>query len=131
MTEWMGTTAYEKLIHAQNNEVLRNSKDIEKDFENVVDKAKSDNDWWIFGNKLSSDAAETYKDILNNEDSIEALNNALNDSDTWKSGVRLMSSDIKALADLLEENGLEREGTFWNPELDEEYVKRALLKIKI
>lgn len=123
------TVAYEKLIHAQNREVLKgeNSKDIEDNFKNIVKEAKSNNGGFLgLGTKLSSDAAKIYKDILNNEkNASKAIDNALHDKDTWESGIRLQGQDIKALADLLEEEGFDRKGSWWNPESDEELVKRA------
>ena len=39
------TEAYEKLIHAQNQEILTNAGDIEKDFSNTVEK-QSGTGWW-------------------------------------------------------------------------------------
>ena len=42
------TAAYEKLIHAQNQEILTNTGNIEKDFTNTLNKADG-NDWWSDG----------------------------------------------------------------------------------
>jgi len=42
------TEAYEKLIHAQNQAILTNTGDIEKDFENTLTKASGEH-WWSNG----------------------------------------------------------------------------------
>lgn len=42
------TTAYEKLIHAQNNDVLTKAGDIEENFKNTIEKQSGDH-WWSEG----------------------------------------------------------------------------------
>lgn len=49
------TEAYEKLIHAQNNEILTNAGDIEKNFKNVAKHANGYGFWEAMGNSLSFD----------------------------------------------------------------------------
>ena len=68
------TAAYEKLIHAQNNEILSNAGDIEKDFENELKKKDSTGFW---GNKLSIDGVELLKKVQNGNLSKKEIQNLL------------------------------------------------------
>ncbi len=57
------TTAYEKLIKAQNNEVLTNAGDIQKDFKNVVKDAEKTDIWT--GSRMTSTTIEKLQKMLN------------------------------------------------------------------
>lgn len=78
------TKAYEKLIHAQNIEVLNNSEDIEKNYRNVIEKASGNGAWsnnhgfWagilkpldlhgLMNLELKENTAKKLKDLLNPE----------------------------------------------------------------
>ena len=72
------TDAYQKLIHAQNQEILTNTKDIEKDFANTIKDNNKQNwylDWFGRGSvmahfmdyNMTTDAAKTLKDLLNSD----------------------------------------------------------------
>ena len=49
------TAAYEKLIHVQNQEILSNASDIEKNWENVLSQANGYDFWEAWGNNWSLD----------------------------------------------------------------------------
>ena len=71
------TDAYEKLIHTQNQEILTNTSDIEKDFANTVKSANKQGFWKSVGNilglrgildqNMTTDAAEVLNDLLNTD----------------------------------------------------------------
>lgn len=58
------TTAYENLIKAQNNKILSNLGDIEKDFGNAVSAAKTGKDWWRY-NEPNRETVEILEKINN------------------------------------------------------------------
>ena len=127
------TAAYEELIQKQNDAVLNNYEDIEKDFKNAKSEASSKYDG-LFGTKISTDAAEYYKDILEGKEELSNLGTY-----TREVGSRnvdyyrdIDSRDIAALADELEANGLERNktGFLGTKESDTEFVRRAFKKNK-
>ena len=93
------TAAYEKLIHVQNQEILsQNSKNIEKNFKNVVSDAKGYGFWELIGNSFAAiphyfglnpssssafdaktNTAEIMSDLLNSNASAEEVKKALSD----------------------------------------------------
>lgn len=133
--------AYEKLIEAQNRDVLKSAGDIEKDFDNFAEKANSNTDGWS-GIKISYGAAEKWSELLNKEN--DEIDDAIDE--LWKSTKENLSfrdkskdlesqfglevDDFVALADKLEEAGIERKGEWWNQESTEEYVARAFKENK-
>lgn len=134
------TAAYEKLIHAQNREVLSKAREIEKDFANDIKEAESNSKGFLKGSKISTKAAKVYEDILNAEDTSKVIDKVYNENNRIKTGKQLQAqleygaelreSDIEALANSLEDNGFKRKGSWFNKESDIEYVKRAFKERK-
>ena len=138
--------AYEKLIEAQNREVLTSAGDIAKDFRNSTKKANENTEGWfgwgwtqglnLGSTKLSTESAKVFKNILNSKDSIAEINRLLSDEpssprdplnqDIYDEVLR----DFEALSKLLEDAGFEKENGFLNFESDEEHVKRAFKENK-
>lgn len=112
------TKAYENLIKAQNNEVLMNAGDIDKDFENVVKDAKKFSGFLGFGTKLSTGSAKVFKDILNSEHTSTDIDNAI--------GSKIFSYDLSALSKKLKDADFKRK----SGETDTDYIKRAFKENK-
>lgn len=122
--------AYDNLIKAQNNELIANTKSINDEFENAVDDNEFKTEGW-FGwdwtqklnmgkEKLSTESAKIFKDILNSEDAVAAFNEAYREGFTDSD----MAIDIVALSDLLAESGFDKDGL----ESSREHVERAFEK---
>ena len=134
-------TAYEKLIEAQNREVLVSSGDIAEEFNNFAEKANSNTDGWS-GVKISHSAAKEWTELLNKgndeiDDTIDELWKSTKDNLSFRdkskdaeSQFGLEVDDFLALAKKLEEAGIERKGEWWNEESTEEYVARAFKENK-
>lgn len=133
--------AYEKLIEAQNREVLVSAGDISEDFNNFAEKANSNTDGWS-GVKISHSAAKEWTELLNKgndeiDDTIDELWKSTKDNLSFRdkskdaeSQFGLEVDDFLALAKKLEEAGIERKGEWWNEESTEEYVARAFKENK-
>ena len=133
--------AYEKLIEAQNREVLVSSGDIAEEFNNFAEKANSNTDGWS-GVKISHNAAKEWTELLNKgndeiDDTIDELWKSTKDNLSFRdkskdaeSQFGLEVDDFLALAEKLEEAGIERKGEWWNKESTEEYVARAFKENK-
>ena len=131
------TAEYEKLIKAQNDEVLINSsKDINKDFKNAVKDAEHDTAGFFGWNwtkeiglgdsKLSTQSAEIYENILNSADAVNEFNKAINTEGNDLESF-LDNSDVDAMSELLEKAGFEKNGSFWSgKESNADHVRRAL-----
>lgn len=132
------TAAYEKLIKAQNDEVLVNSAgDINKDFKNALKDAEHDTAGFFGWNwtkelgwgdsKLSMQSAEIYENILNSADAIKEFNKAISTGNANDLESFLDNSDVDAMSELLEAAGFEKEGDFWSgKESNAEHIRRAL-----
>lgn len=132
------TAAYEKLIKAQNDEVLISSaKDINKDFENALKDAEHDTAGFFGWNwtqelgwgdsKLSMQSAEIYENILNSTDAIKEFNKAISTENAGNLESLLDNSDVDAMSELLEAASFEKEGSFWSgKESNAEHIRRAL-----
>ena len=93
------TEAYEKLIHAQNNEIFNNVQNIGKDFKNAV-KDSEDGGFW--NNKLTSNGVKALEEIYENNYTTKEIHDLL-DSIYDDEGVSLIPQIGKAL----EESGVE------------------------
>ena len=138
------TIAYEKLIHAQNQEVLTNAGDIEKNFANTLEKS-SGKHWWSDGqgfwagiwNKHSTLGNLFYKavDYELKNDTVKGIQNLMNaETDSERKAVlkklkidRYSSEEIR---DALTSAGVDV-GNFENPlKVLEETLKSDPQKVK-
>jgi len=131
------TAEYEKLIKAQNDEILIGSSgDINKDFQNAVKDAEHDTAGFFGWNwtkelglgdsKLSTQSAEIYENILNSADAVKEFNKAINTEGNDLESF-LDNSDVDAMSELLESAGFKKEGSFWSgKESNAEHIRRAL-----
>ena len=110
--------AYEKLVHAQNNEILSNVGNIEKDFANTLDEADSggwDTFWQalIPGGKnsreLNKDAVKVLEDIYSGVLDGEGINNALDGTGLGLALTKDDRSRVK-IQEALEQAGIEIKG---------------------
>ena len=92
------TTAYENLIHAQNTEILTNTKNIEKNFANILEESSGEH-WWSnghgfwkrlisngsFGSKIlgSENLFTKFFDYELKTDTVEALEKLLDGSEKY------------------------------------------------
>ena len=84
------TEAYEKLIHAQNQEILTNAGDIEKDFANTIKKADFggwEKFWeampvvnWFTSDDLNTDTVKQLEKMLSGEIGVKDLNYGVSDA---------------------------------------------------
>ena len=72
------TKAYEKLIHAQNQEILTNTGNIEKDFENTLKDAEKGS-FLGMGKKVSTPSIEFLEKMLEGDYSTKEIKNLLKD----------------------------------------------------
>jgi TP901 family phage tail tape measure protein len=75
------TEAYEKLIHAQNQEILTNTGNIEKDFKNTLKDAEKGS-FLGMGKKVSTPSIELLEKTLNGNYSVEEIEKLLKDLST-------------------------------------------------
>ena len=139
------TTAYENLIHTQNTEILTNTKDIEKNFENILKKSSGDS-WWSDGHGFLSgfihsglfggeNVLTKFFDYELKSDTVEALEKLLDSSEKYDkdkiydqlSKDRFSESEIRTL---LESANVEI--GYWDDPLDvlEETLETDPSKIK-
>lgn len=139
------TTEYKNLIHAQNTEILTNTKDIEKNFENILKKSSGDN-WWSDGHGFlkgfihsgflgGENLLTKFFDYELKTDTVEALEKLLDGSGKYNkdkiyeqlSKDRFSESEIRTLL----ENANVDIGYFNNPlDVLEETLKTDPSKIK-
>lgn len=72
------TKAYENLIHAQNQDILTNTGNIEKDFENTLKDAEKGS-FLGMGKKVSTPSIELLEKVLNGNYSTKEIENLLED----------------------------------------------------
>ena len=80
------TAAYEKLIHAQNQEILTNTKDIEDNFKNIKKDAESSGIWEAMlwggrtGREMNAETVKVLEDIYSGDVSGNKISEILNNS---------------------------------------------------
>lgn len=98
------TDAYQRLIHAQNQDILTKAGNIEQDFENTIKEAEKGSFLGI-GDKVSTPSIELLEEILNGDYSKREITNLLNNAKT---------STVDGIYEALKDAGIGDLGSSWS-----------------